>query len=386
MFRCWMGLICLILLLAPAPAAAGDGGGPILVGGTVSRHGKFREPGTMVEQGYRLWERQINEQGGLLGRPVKLIVYDDRSDPARTRQLYQRLLTRDHVDLLLSPYSTTLTLAASAVSERFHYVMLACGASGEEIWQRGYHYIFGVYAPSGRYFIGLLDLMARYGLDSVVVLYEFSPFNVSASRGVEKWSKRFGVRVLMNAVYLNGKRSLKKLLPAVRQANPAGLILCSYPDDDYLLLKLLKKTGYRPRVLAMTIGPVLPDFVRRAGAQAEGVFAPSQWEPDTRLPFPGSKEFIKEFQSFTGRLPSYHAAAAYASCQLLARGVATIRCLDQIRLRKHIASLDTITIIGRFKVDSSGMQIGHNPILIQWQHGRKVIVYPAKLRTAVPRF
>ena len=130
---------------------------PILIGGTVSMTGRFVEPSAMGHKGFQLWVRDINQQGGILGRRVKLIIHDDKSDPGLVGKLYKKLITDNKVDLLISPYSTPLTLAASEVSEKYKKVMLAYGAAAEKPWQRGFRYLFQIYAPANRQFIGLLD-------------------------------------------------------------------------------------------------------------------------------------------------------------------------------------------------------------------------------------
>jgi branched-chain amino acid transport system substrate-binding protein len=151
-------------------------------------------------------------------------------------------------------------------------------------------------------------------------------------------------------------------------------------------LDLLAQGDWRPKALGITIAPIHPDFNRRAGAIAEGIFGPSQWEPDERIPFPGTNKFIQDFKSAYHKLPSYHAGSAYASCQILERAITEVGEIDHQRIRDYVSALDTVTVIGRFKVDHQGKQVGHNPILIQWQAGRKEIVYPTKMRTAAPRF
>ena len=117
---------------------------------------------------------------------------------------------------------------------------------------------------------------------------------------------------------------------------------------------------------------------------ADKVFGPSQWEPRERIPFPGTQQFVTAFKRFTNRSPSYHAGSAYAACQLYEDAIRKTQSFDNQKIRDYIASLDTVTVIGRFKVDSNGKQIGHNPIIIQWQKGKKEIVWPSKMQTAPP--
>jgi branched-chain amino acid transport system substrate-binding protein len=136
----------------------------------------------------------------------------------------------------------------------------------------------------------------------------------------------------------------------------------------------------------MSIASIHPDFYRKAGPIAERIFGPSQWEPDERIPYPGTTQFIQAFQTAYRKMPSYHAGSAYASCQILEQAVDDLHDIDHERIRDYISALDTVTVIGRFKVDPTGRQIGHNPILVQWQGGHKEIVYPTKMQTAPPHF
>lgn len=294
---------------------------PVVIGATVSLDGKYSEPSAMIQGGYKLWESQVNQRGGLLGRPVKLILYNDKSDEKLVRQFYEKLIKEDKVDLVFSPYGTPLTLVASEVSEKNGYLMLASGASGEKIWERGYKNIFGMYATANRYFIGLLDLMARNGFKSLAVLYENSSFNIDVAAGIESWAERFRLKVIFSKGYKSGKTDLPDLLSEAKALNPDGIILSAYPADGYLLLRLMEQAKYRPKVIGITIVPSYPDFHKEAGNMAEGVFGPSQWEPDERIPFPGTKNFIRDYKSFTGKIPSYHAGSSYASCQIIENAI-----------------------------------------------------------------
>lgn len=340
----------------------------------------------MIADGYRLWVRQVNQRGGLLGRPVELLLYDDRSDPDTAHRLYQKLVFEDRVDIAFSPYGTPLTLQASQVTESQQMVMLACAASGKSIWNRGYRYIFGMYALADRYFIGMLDLMARQGLDSVTVIYEDSPFCSDVAEGVIRWADRFGITLALTQPFETGKPQVEQWLRKAAGSQAHGLILAVYPPEGYRMLAWMQQENWRPAALGMTIAPIHPAFYRHAGPIAEGIFGPSQWEPDERIPFPGTTKFVRDFQQAYDRLPSYHAGSAYASCQIIESAVTELNEINHERIRDYLISLDTVTVIGRFKVDGKGRQIGHNPILVQWQDGRKEIVYPTKMKTADPRF
>jgi branched-chain amino acid transport system substrate-binding protein len=359
---------------------------PVRIGTTVSLEGKYSETSAMILSGYQLWVDQINKNGGLLGRPVHLILYDDKSQVDLVAPLYEKLIMEDKVDLVLSPYGTLLTMTASDVTEKYSYVMLASAAAGEQIWKRGYQYIFGVYALADRYFVGFQDIMARNDLETVSLVYENTAFNISIAEGVRKWAARFNLAITHDIPFDAAIRDLSPVLKKVME-NPAdGLIFSGYPPECYQFIDLMKKADFRPQSLAFTIVPGSPDFYSRIGVFADGIFGPSQWEPDERIPFPGTRKFISDFQSHTGTMPSYHAASAYSACQILEKAISHVQVIDHQKINNYISSLDTVTIMGRFKVDHTGRQVGHNPLLIQWQHGKKEIVYPTNMRTSPPLF
>lgn len=379
-----IGFILWTLCIVGSALSASESA-PILIGGTISLEGKYHEPSMMAQEAFKYWVEEVNGHGGLLGRKIKLILYNDKSNPELTRKLYQKLIEEDRVDLVFSPTSTPLTMAASEVCEKNKMLMLAIASSSGQPWQRDTRYLFQLYAPANRQFIGLLDLMAKKRLKTLSVIYnDQSNFNLNIVKGIEKWAKIFRIGIVLNRPYQNGEKELPGILQEVEKAGAQALINSSYPPDSYELLRLLDKSLYKPQVIALPIVPVHPDFEKKVGPIAEHIFAPSQWEPEERIPFPGTQKFKEGFEDFTGHVPSYHAASAYAACQLFERAIITTGSLDNTLLRDYIATLDTVTVLGRFKVNSAGMQVGHNSFIIQWQNGKKEIVWPQKRQTARP--
>ncbi len=359
---------------------------PILIGATVSLEGKYRMPSHMVEMAYRLWEKEVNSNGGLLGRPVKLILKNDRSSPEFTRKLYEELINKDQVDLVLAPYGSPLTMIASEVSEKHRKLMIACSASSEKLWQRGFQYLIGMYATADRYFIGFLDLIARYGLNSVAIIFEDSTFTKDAANGALKWAHRFHLNVVLAASYKSRDSFFSSIIENLKKIHPDALLLSVYPNDAYRFLKEMELKSFNVKALCITIAPVFPDFCRKVGNMCEGIFAPAQWVPNERIPFPGSKAFISNFKKFAGITPTYHAASCYSACKILEEAIQKTKTLDQDVLLRYVLGLNTVSIIGRFRVSHLGRQMGHNPVTIQWQSGKQEIVYPISLQTALPRF
>ncbi len=379
----WVMFLLGLLFMVWGQAASAE---PLRIGATVSNTGKYQATSKMMQDAYKMWAQQVNRAGGLLGRRVELIFHDDKSELDRVSRLYERLIAKDRVDLVLSPYGSPLTTAAAEITERHGFVLLASAASARNIWEKGYKQVFGVYATADRYLIGFLDILARKHLRSVAIGYENSSFAVSAAKGAVEWSKKFGLNVLLFEAFNKNDANLPDLLSKMQATGAEAVILCAYPPEGYRFLALMHKAAYRPRATCFTIAPALQEFYAKAGTPAEHVFGPSQWEADERVPFPGTRQFIKDYQRYAGRQPSYHAGSAFAACQILERAINDTRSFDHEKISEFIRSLDTVTVIGRFKVDPTGRQVGHNPILIQWQLGKKQIVYPPKMRTAAPIF
>jgi branched-chain amino acid transport system substrate-binding protein len=349
--------------------------------------GKYKEPSDMMQKAFRLWAEEVNQRGGLIGRPLKLLFYNDKSDQDLTRKLYRKLIEQDKVDLVFSPYSTPLTLAASDITEMHEKLMLAVAAASGKPWQRNCRFLFQIYAPADRQFIGVMDMMARKNLKSLSLLYdETSDFNLDIIKGVKEWAARLKIDITYESGYQDSKKQLPELLKAVKALNPKGLVHSAYPPDSYELLRLLDAMQYKPMVLAMPIVPAHPRFQEKVGDIADGILGPSQWEPNERIPFPGSQRFVRDFNDFAGHLPSFHAASAYSACQLYEQAIIHTGSLSDDKLRSYIATLDTATVLGRFKVDASGQQIGHNSFIVQWQNGKKEIVWPDSMQTSRPEF
>ena len=157
--------ICFLLGMQYALAAE-----PIRVGVTASLTGDFAELGRDQLTGIQMWADDLNARGALLGRKVEIVHYDDASDAGKSAALYERLISQDGVDLLLGPYSSALTLAASRVAERHNFPMVATGASSETIWDQGFSNIFQIDAPAGDYMKLPLELANDKGLKRIALV------------------------------------------------------------------------------------------------------------------------------------------------------------------------------------------------------------------------
>ena len=118
------------------------------IGVSLGLTGGYAEPAEMQKMAYRLWEKEINEDGGILGRNVEIIIEDDKSRVERAQKIYRDLILKSKVDLVFGPYSSQITKAVAPIVNEQQYPMLAAGASADSIWQQGYKNVFGMWIPA----------------------------------------------------------------------------------------------------------------------------------------------------------------------------------------------------------------------------------------------
>jgi branched-chain amino acid transport system substrate-binding protein len=358
---------------------------PIRIGASLSLTGAYAKPGLYGREGYALCQKQLNEGARVLGRPVEFVVYDDRSDPQTGVRLYEKLITEDRVELVMGPYSSSaITEAVANVTEKYKKLMLAPLGSAGVTWEKGRRYVIMMVSPAEAYFEGLIELAARQGLKSIALIYEDTIFPKTAVRGAMAIARKRGLDIVLYEAYPKAQTDFAALLIKVKAARPDVLAAATYFDDVVVLTRQMKELDVNVKMFGSTVGGDLPEFSRALGKTAEYVYGASQWEPG--LTYPGAREFGGGYEAEFGRSPSYHAAAAYAACMLMADAINRTGSLDSERLRDYLFKLSTITAFGAFDVDERGYQLGHRMVTIQWQDGRPVIVWPEEVSGGRARF
>ena len=359
-----------------SPAAAAPTGEPIRIGSSISSSGSNARTGQYQLEAYKLWEAQKNAAGGLLGRPVQMVIYDDQSDPSTGSRLYERLLTEDQVDLVLGPYASSVTQAVAQITERYGQPLLSAGASAGEIWERGFTSVFGVYSVAQDYFRDIiLNIATAQGYTTAAVIYEDTIFPTSTALGAIAHCETAGIEVVLEEKYPAEATDVSSVLTKVRDADPDMLIGGSYLPDSVLITRQSHELGVNPRMYGFSVGAAQPDFFETLQADSDYVLGPSMWEP--QIVTEGNAAFLEEYQAMWNREPDYHSATGYAGCQILERAVTNVGSIDLDGIREQLLSLVMPTVLpGEYRVDETGKQIGHIPLTIQWQAGEKLIVAP----------
>jgi branched-chain amino acid transport system substrate-binding protein len=400
----FLGAIAVLALLSATLAACGNGSStttstntaPIKIGYTLSLTGDFSADGQAFQQGYKLWADKVNASGGILGRKVQLVSYDDASDPNQVTTDYQKLITVDKVDLLFGPFSTLLTKPASVVANRYGYALVEGAGGGPSVFTQGLNNVFDVSLPVDKALVDfdqwLLSLPAGQKPTTAAYATQDDPFTqpqVDLSRTALEAG---GITTASYQVYPAETTAFtpiaQKLIASKAQVVVAGTLL----PDIAAFINAFKQQNYNPEAIVATAGPDQGSQFLSAigGAQAaEGVFVPNGgWYP--QLNTPGNQEMVNAYLAAYGGQAadiSSDVAEAYAVGEVTQQAVTKINSLNNTKLIQELHSSDTFTSVqGDVKFDSTGQNTAAVAYLFQWQKGNLVPVYPASIATAQPEF
>jgi branched-chain amino acid transport system substrate-binding protein len=357
---------------------------PIKIGASMSLTGTYAKPGTYQKEGYDVCAEEVNGKGGLLGRKIEFVVYDDQSTPATGVKLYEKLITEDKVDALMGPYSSPITEAVANVSEKYKKVLVSPLAATTSIFKKGRKYIFMIISPAEVYLEGLIDMAAKRGLKTVAIINEDTLFAKASGAGTADIAKKKGMQVVLHEAYPKGNTDFSALLVKIKALNPDVIAGGTYFDDAVAITRQMKELNVSPKMFGLTVGGDLPEFYDLLKQNAEYVYGATQW--DDSLPYPGQKEFLAAYRKRFKHEPSYHTAAGYAGCLTYVEAAKRAGTLDADKVRDELLKLKTRTAFGDYAVEADGFQVAHKMVMLQWQDGKRVVVWPDELANGKPRF
>ena len=360
-----------LVLVAGAHAAE-----PIRIGTTQSLSGPYEDFGTNQLRGLQMWVGDINARGALLGRPVELVHYDDGSDPARSAELYQKLIEQDKVDLLIGPYSSDITMAASQVAEAHDMPMLTLAASADKIWAQGYNNIVGLDTPSTRYMDIAIDAAAAQGARTMALIWVDNEFGREVVGGVRSKASALGVEIVMDQSgdSLGDVPALVKQLDA---ANADVVMTIAYLEGAVAMVRAMKQAQVKPKMLVFGVGASLAEFGQELLDDAEGVVGVVQWLRGIRMP--GAQDFAYRFRQLYGHNPAAYAALGYAGGEVIEAAVRLAGTADHAAVREQLRTMVFNSLLGIYDVDADGRQVGKDNYLMQWQGKDRRLVGPANL-------
>ncbi|AFM23541.1 amino acid ABC transporter substrate-binding protein [Desulfomonile tiedjei] len=370
-------VLAALLRLWACPVWAVD---PVRIGVSFALSGDYAPLGGMCADGLRLWAKTQNGEGGILGRPIDLVIHDDQGDPETAATIYREMLSSGQFDFVFGPYSSPISKAVIPLLEEYRYPTLLPVTSVESVWDSGPKYAFGVTTPERRWTKAIFTLMAESNVTRLVILVNDALMQLGSPRDAEKWARRFGLEVV--SLETASMPDIGEQLRRARDSGVHAILVWGYFHDAVAIRKALASIGWTPRIFFAQMGPALDEYCKVLGDLADYSLGCCIWDPKIGSSFPGGSEFLNSFRREYKRDPSYHAANCYAAGVILAEAISRAGCMDREKVREVLSNLDTVTLIGRYGVDEAGVQVRQRPIIVQWQNGRKRIVWPETLRTA----
>jgi branched-chain amino acid transport system substrate-binding protein len=388
--------LCMVvgLLLAACgtlgSAAGGAGDDTIVFGATISITGQKAEEGKNTRDGYFMYLNTINSQGGFVvgdrRYKVRLIYYDDASDPERVRSLYEKLITQDRVNFLLGPYSSQLTAVAVPVAEQYRIPMVAAHGAAESIYSQDNRYTFSVVSPARSYLRGVIAVLLAKdpSVRTVALLGADEPFSREVLAGATEYAEEKGLMVVAQLFYPNNPSDVSDLLDTIKQKRPDLLLAAGHLQDAILIVQQVRALGLTPKAIGFTAGPSTPEFRANLQEAADYIFGATQWTSALKYtgdgPWATPRDYAAAFQA---RYPDYNEVpyqTAESTAALLAyqRAIEHAGSLDHEAVRAALANLDLMTFYGRIKFDARGVNI-YKPMAVEQLHpdGKKYTVFPS---------
>ncbi len=381
----------------------------LTIGYTASQTGKYETSSGRQVGGLQLWMEQVNAEGGIVlsdGTVVKFaaVSYDDESNADRVQELYTRMATEDNADLLISPYSSGLTAAASIIAEQYGKVMITTGAASDSNYKQGYTRVFQIYTPASRYLAGAVDLLKSVdpSLTKVAFVYENSKFSTDVVTAAKDYAESLGYEVTLFEGYDPDTADFGPFINKIEESGAQAVLGGGHFQDGSTFARQLYEKGTALKFLALLVAPPEPDFAD-LGDAAFGVVGPSQWEPlaafteasakEAGLDWfgPESEAFVSAYEAAYNEEPSYHSAGGYAAGLVLQKAIIDADSTDPEAIKEALDAMDVLTFYGRVKFETApeahGLQIGHSMVYIQWQRDEagnlvKQIVWPVEGQTA----
>ena len=394
---------------------------PIKIGCSLALTGKYSWTGERYKEGLLVWQTQVNERGyssglewcghtepGLIdGRPVEVIIYDDKSDPATGVKLYHKLITEDKVDLCFGPYSSAIAKAISTVVERYEMPTASCGASDPGIWGgNNLQWMVQGMQPTDEYFPGVADIAAKMGAKTAAIIHEDTAFPISLMNSFRWQLEAKGIEVVLCEAYPKGITDWTPILTKAMAAKPDVVGIGGYEPDSIGLTKAAQALKADAGIFVWTVGAGAPTYVEAVGDACYAMCCESLWEGI--LDTPGNEEYLEDTHRIAGLPPEkheYHTTFGYLAGQLMEIAVKEVGAIDKEAIRDTLFEMEVETVYGPYKVlplDSpdSGFQTASKGLLIQWQPKKagveyppgqvivgdwvKEVIYPYELATAEP--
>jgi branched-chain amino acid transport system substrate-binding protein len=361
-------------VFGPANAQA-PSGEPIKIGFSMALTGPLSPNGKSALLGMKIWEEEINAKGGLLGRPVKLVYYDDQSQAAPVPHIYAKLLDVDKVDLVIGPYATVPSAAAMPVimqKGKVFIILFGLGVNTEFKYPKFFAMIPSGPDPKPAFTEGFFEVAAAQNPkpQTVALIAADQEFSKNACDGARENSKKHGLRIVYDRNYPPNTTDFSPIVRAIQAANPDVVTVCSYPLDSVGMVRAVNEVNYKPKLIGgAMVGLQATAIKRQLGPLLNGIVNYETWVPAKSMMFEGTEEFLKKYQARAGAegvdpLGYYLGTWGYAYIEILGDAVAATKSLDDNKLADYIGKTTFKTIMGDVTFGKGG----------EWAKGRMLQV------------
>jgi branched-chain amino acid transport system substrate-binding protein len=370
-------LIASLLLTAAAWAQ------PVTFGASVQITGPVANTGRYYKDAYEFAVEKINAAGGVkIGaeqRKIALKILDNQSDVNLSVRQYVQLLAQDKVDFLLGPFASNFVLADSSIAEKNRVPMVQGGGASDQIYSRGYKYIFGTLPAASNYFGSTIDAMTKLNPrpQTVALLYADDAFDVSVAKGTRELLKRAGLKTVIDERYSTNASDFSALLSRIKSENADAVLVAGHETEVLNFIRQAKSLDVNPKLYSFTVGVPSADFRQALGRDANGASGMTAWLPSATLKdrwFGDAEAFARAWKARFGYEPDYHAASGVATVEALVNAIQASGSTDPQKVRDALARISFDSLYGRVAFDDKG-QISLPQIMVQIQDGRVVPIY-----------
>jgi len=395
------------LLAAAALAVAGTALAqkqPIKIGFSMALTGGLAGAGKGALIAMEIWRDDINKKGGLLGRPVEFVYYDDATQPAKVPGIYTKLIDVDKVDLVVSSYGTNeiapampivmrkklvfCSLFGLAVNDEFKYdryfQIMPSGPDPKLDWTRGYFELALAQKPKPQ---------------TIAIVAADAEFAINAAAGAHRNAVDAGLKIVYDKTYPPSTTDFTPIVRAIQAANPDIVFVASYPPDSVGMVKAANEVGLKAKMFGGgMVGLQFAAIQKNLGPLLNGIVNYDFWVPEPTLDFPGVKEFLAKYQEaakgkgvdpYGHYLPPY----AYAYLEVLGQAVEATKSLDQAKLTAYIHKTTFTTVVGKVKFGKNGEWEKSRMLYVQFRNvqpdnleqfagpGKRIVVFPKEWKS-----
>ncbi|MFZ4409769.1 MAG: amino acid ABC transporter substrate-binding protein [Paracraurococcus sp.] len=385
------------------PAFA-QGANPIRIGYSMSLSGGLAANGRSAQLAQKIWAEDVNARGGILGRPVQLVSYDDQSNPANVPSLYTKLIDVDKVDIVTSPYATAMIAPSMPVvmQRGMAYVSLF-GAGTNEKLKYDRYFSMNVTGDDikGTYARGFLECtkMLPTPPKTISILAVDNDFAQRAAESVRLLSKEYGLRIVYDRSYPPSTVDFTPTIRSIQAQRPDVAFFASYPPDSNGILRAVSELRMSAALFGGgMIGPQIAAVQAQLGPILNNLVTWDVYSPEPTMRFPGVVEFQEKYRSRapaeqTDVLGNYLQPYAYAQMQVVEQALARVGKVDQAALAADMRANKFSTIVGEVKFSALGEWEKERNLFVQFQNitdgdlerykkpGARVILYPPELKS-----